>query len=129
MPYKKKKVNSNSKKSKGIIRSEIRAYVKPHEYGKRSTVDAMKMDADAYHCGDSRSVRHSDYQKGAGLVDGGRFACYWDDQRKMLRKIYGSQVDQWSGHKVHGTYKHLIGREYEAMLREKKQRKQKKKGK
>lgn len=37
----------------------------------------------------------------------------------MLGKIYGKDnVKNWSGDKVHNTYKHLIGREYAAMLRE-----------
>ena len=112
------KPKSNSKKAKGIIRSEIRSYFKASEYGTRSSLDAMKKDANAYNCGDSPRVRHSNYQKGAGLVDGGYLVCYYDDQKKMLRKIYGKKVDDWSGEKTHATYRHLIGREYDAMLRE-----------
>jgi len=108
---------SNSKKAKEIIRSEIRGYFKPHEYGVRSTVDAMKQDADAYNNG--RRGWQSNYSKGAGLVDAGSLACYYNDQRKMLGKIYGAEkVKDWSGDKVHNTYRHLIGREYDAMLQE-----------
>lgn len=121
------KIHSNSKKAKGIVRAEIRAYFRPKEYGVRSSVDAMKQDADAYNCGDSYTrKRHSDYQKGAGLVDGGGLACYYHDQAKMLGKIYGKKkVDSWSGNKIHSTYRHLIGREYSAMLQEKARRKKK----
>ena len=37
----------------------------------------------------------------------------------MLNKIYGKQtVDKWRNEKVHETYGSLIGREYNAMLRE-----------
>ena len=116
------KLRSNSKKAKKIIRDEIRVYFKPREYGVRSTVDAMKKDADAYNNG--RRSWQSNYNKGAGLVDAGALACYYDDQRVMLGKIYGrANVNKWSGSKVHNTYKHLIGREYDAMLREKRKRK------
>lgn len=113
---------SNTRKAKNVIRSEIKAYFRPSEYGVRSSLDAMKKDADAYNGGDSPRVRHSDYQKGAGLVDGGALACYYDDQKKMLRRIYGKGVDGWSGKKTHETYRHLIGREYDAMLREREKR-------
>lgn len=116
------KPKSNSKKAKGIIRSEIKTYFNAREYGTRSSLDAMKKDADAYNCADAPRVRHSDYQKGAGLVDGGALACYYDDQKKMLRRIYGKSVDDWSGKKTHETYRHLIGREYDAMLREREKR-------
>ena len=82
-------------------------------------MDNMKRDADAYDGGYLSRYPKSDYTKGAGLVDGGCFACYYDDQRVMLGKIYGKDnVKNWSGDKVHNTYKHLIGREYAAMLRE-----------
>ena len=113
------KPKSTSKAAKSVIRSEIRRYYSGRSYGTRTSVlDNMKANADAYNCGDSEKVRHSDYQKGAGLVDGGDLACYYSDQKKMLRKIYGKSVDDWSGEKTHATYRHLIGREYDAMLRE-----------
>ena len=117
-----KAMNSNSAAAKKIIRDEIRTYFNPHDYGVRSTVDAMKKDADAYNA-DCRG-RQCDYKKGAALVDAGSLACYYEDQRVMLGKIYGKEkVKDWEGEKVHNTYKHLIGREYSAMLSEKEKRK------
>ena len=114
------KPKSTTKKSKQIIRDEIRAYYSPSRKGcGRSSLSNMKMDADAYNGGWYGSRTAPDYVKGAALVDGGCFACYYNDQRKMLGKIYGKQaVDSWDSQKVHNTYKHLIGREYAAMLRE-----------
>ena len=124
MAYKKSKMSSNSKKVKGIIRAEIRAYFPAKQYGVRSSLDAMKADAKAYNCGDSDLRKHNDYQQGAGLVDGGGLACYYSDQAKMLSKIYGKKnVATWSGNKIHNTYRHLIGREYSAMLMERAKRK------
>lgn len=117
-------IRSNSTKAKNVIRAEIRNYYKPHEFGVRSTVDAVKKDADAYNNNRSTKVRQSNYQKGAGLVDAGCFAVYHSDQRVMLGKIYGKKkVETWDGDKVHNTYKHLIGREYEAMLNERRKKK------
>lgn len=113
----KKTIRSNSKKAKSIIRSEIRTYFKPKEYGTRSSVNAMRKDANAYNAGSNKKYL-SDYTKGAALVDAGGLACYYNDQKKMLRKIYGNKVNSWNGNKTHSTYKHLIGREYSAMLRE-----------
>ncbi len=121
-------IHSNSKKAKGIIRREIKTYFRPSEYGKgvRTSLDAMRADANAYNCGDGNHRRHTDYQKGAGLVDGGALACYYSDQAKMLEKIYGKKkVETWSGNKIHNTYKHLVGREYSAMLAERAKRKKK----
>lgn len=113
-------VRSTSNAAKKIVRDEIKAYFKPHEYGVRSTVDAMKKDADAYNADMPKRYKPSNYAKGAALVDGGSLACYYDDQRKMLAKIYGKdKVKSWNNEKVHNTYRHLIGREYAAMLDEK----------
>lgn len=116
-----RKVYSTTKKAKNIIRSEIRGYYSPSRRGGgKSSLDNMKLDADAYNAGWLNKYKPSDYQKGAALVDGGCFACYYHDQRKFLSKIYGKKkVDSWENDKVHNTYKHLIGREYDAMLREK----------
>lgn len=116
-------ISSNSKKAKNVIRAEIRTHYKPHEYGVRSTVDAVKKDADAYNNGDSHKRWHSNYTKGAALVDAGCFGSP-RQQREMLGKIYGKKkVETWDGDKVHNTYKHLIGREYDAMLNEKRKKK------
>lgn len=111
---------SNTKKAKNIIRSEIRHYYSPSYKGEgRSALDNMKRDADAYDGDYLSRYPKSDYTKGAGLVDSGFFACSCDDQRVMLGKIYGKDnVKNWSGDKVYNTYKHLIGREYDAMKRE-----------
>ena len=111
-------VKSYSNAAKAIIRREIGRYKRPKDYGVRSVAQAMKKDADAYNCGDHPSRRHSDYQKGAAIVDAGFFAvgAYQDD---MLGKIYGKKkVQTWSMDKRHEVYRHLIGREYDAMLRE-----------
>lgn len=122
----KKRVSSTSKKAKNAIRAEIRAYFAPsiREFeGAKSALDGMKYQADFANCGYSNKRRFSDYQKAAYLVDGGDFACYYNDQRVMLGKIYGKKkVEEWSGDKVHETYKHLIAREYDAMLREREKR-------
>ena len=116
----KKIMRSNSKAAKNVIRQEIRSSgFNPKNYGYgKSTLDNMKKEADSYNCGDSKARRHSDYQKGAGLVDGARFAI-GAGQDKMLAKIYGEKkVREWSGTKKHDIYKNLIGREYAAMLNE-----------
>lgn len=116
-------MQSNSKKARGIVRSEIRSHYSPNVVGSgRSTLANMKADAEsAYTPG--RDV-NSDYGKGAKLVDRGAFASSRNDKRKMLGKIYGQKrVEEWSGDKVHNTYKHLIGREYASMLREHENRK------
>lgn len=107
---------STTKTAKNIIRNEIRSYYSPKEYGTRSSVEAMKIDADSYSYGRGKS----DWVKGKELVNAGCFACYYNDQAKMLSKIYGKRnVDKWDGSKIHDVYGNLIGREYAAMLREK----------
>lgn len=119
---KQKKASSTSKKAKGIIRSEMRNYFNAREYGTRSSLDAMKKDADAYNAGGIK--RASNYQKGAALVDAGSMACYMNDQKVMLGKIYGKKkVQDWDVEKTHNTYKHLVGREYNQMLIEKEKKK------
>ena len=122
------KPKSTTKEAKKIIRDEMKAYARPKERGTRSALDAIKKDADAYDGGFASRYPKSDYTKGAGLVDGGWFACYYSDQMKMLGKIYGKEnVEKWDGNKIHNTYKHLIGREYAAMLVEREKAKLKKK--
>lgn len=116
----KKSVRSTSKTAKNIIRQEIRSSrFNPKKYGYgKSTLDNMKKEADRYNCGDVKTRRHSDWQKGAGLVDGGSFAV-GVDQDKMLGKIYGKKkIGEWDYIKKHDIYKNLIGREYAAMLAE-----------
>ena len=116
----KKSVRSTSKTAKNIIRQEIRSSVySPKNYGNgKSALDNMKKEADSYNCGDVKTRRHSDWQKGAGLVDAARFAI-GVDQDKMLGKIYGKKkISEWDYIKKHDIYKNLIGREYAAMLNE-----------
>ena len=122
---KRKGPKSTSKKAKGIIRSEIRTYYGPKEYGGGVSVLNMQKDA---HAATAHKKHMSDWARGKALVDEGSFACYYDDQRKMLRKIYGKSVDDWSGDKVHNTYGNLIGREYSQMLQERKKPKSKRRG-
>ncbi len=112
------KPKSTTKEAKSIIRREIKAYYgngREKEYGVKSAVEVMQLDANSYSAGRGTS----DWNKGRELVNAGCFACYYDDQRKMLSKIYGKRnVDKWSGDKVHNTYGNLIGREYAQMLKE-----------
>ena len=122
-------VKSYSKKAKSLIRGEIKSYFGPSHTGENMTsLKAMKRQADSHNGGYPSNYRYvSDYKKAVSLVDGGCFACYYSDQRKLLNKIYGKKkVDTWSGDKIHGTYAHLIGREYDSMLREKERRSKKK---
>lgn len=112
------KPKSTTKKAKSIIRNEIKGYYgndsKNRTYG-RDFLKNMQEDADAYSEGRGKS----DWNKGKELVNAGCFACYYNDQRKMLSKIYGKKnVDKWDGDKVHNTYGNLIGREYASMLKE-----------
>ena len=113
------KPKSTTKEAKQIIRREIKGnygYGREKEYGVKTAVEAMRIDANNYSVGRGTS----DWNKGKELVNAGCFACYYDDQRKMLSKIYGKRnVDKWDGQKVHNTYGNLIGREYASMLKEK----------
>lgn len=114
------KPKSTTKKAKSIIRNEMLSYFPAREYGVRTRLDAMKKDADACSYGKNKS----DWGKGKELVNAGCCACYYNDQRKMLSKIYGKKnVDKWNGNKVHETYGNLIGREYASMLREREKKK------
>lgn len=115
------KPKSTTKEAKNIIRSEIINKYKDEDYGdkKMSPLQKMKIDADHYNAGEYPRYKLSDYRKGAGLVDGGCFRCYYSDQAEFLSKIYGEKnVSTWPNQKIHDTYKHLIGREYNSMLRE-----------
>ena len=111
------KPKSTTKKAKSIIRGEIKSYYAPSNCGYgRSALENMRGVANSYSAGRGTS----DWNKGKELVNAGCFACYYNDQRKMLSKIYGKKnVDKWDGDKVHNTYGNLIGREYASMLREK----------
>ncbi|MGN0748168.1 MAG: hypothetical protein ACI4L1_00585 [Christensenellales bacterium] len=111
------KPKSTTKKAKSIIRGEIKSYYAPCNCGYgRSALENMRADANSYSAGRGTT----DWNKGKELVNAGCFACYYNDQRKMLSKIYGKKnVDKWDGDKVHNTYGNLIGREYASMLREK----------
>lgn len=119
-PPQKGTVRSTSNEARKIIRGEIKKY-----YTGKGGLTQMKTDANNYSYG----KRYSDWEKGSRLVDAGSFACYHSDQKKMLKKIYGSRVEDWDGDKTHGTYRGLIGREYAAMLREREDKKIKKRAK
>ena len=127
MPIKKgseKRISSTSKEAKGIIRAEIRAHYSPSFKGEgRSALANMKRAADQYNGGQLSKYRLSDYRKGAALVDAGAFEIA--EQDRMLGKIYGKKnVASWDMEKRHETYKHLIGREYDSMLRESEKKKE-----
>lgn len=119
-------MSSNCAKAKQIIRAEMLGYFNPKERGSsaRSALDVMKIEAEGA-C-DNREINYSNHYKGAKLVQIGDLACSYYDQTVMLKKIYGSKVDDWDGEKIHNTYKNLIGREYAAMLSEREKAKQKK---
>ena len=96
------------------------SFFSAREYGTKTRLDAMKQDADSYNAG--AYGRQSDYSKGAALVDAASLAIY--DQDRMLGKIYGKKnVATWDMKKKHDTYKHLVGREYAAMLQERRRKK------
>jgi len=128
---KKRTVKSTSKKAKEIIRSEIRAYYNPkRKGGGRSSLENMKKAANHYNGGYISRYPKSDYTKGAALVDAAAFAIGRHNQAVMLDKIYGKDnVNNWDNDKIHNTYKHLIGREYDSMLRKKEKAKLKPKRK
>jgi hypothetical protein len=107
------KPKSTTTKAKKIIRAEIKDHYADN--GKQ-WLNAVKRDAEAAY---DPHTPNTAYHKGANLVQGGSFACYYSDQKQMLGKIYGKEnVAKWNGEKTHSTYKHLIGREYAAMVRE-----------
>ena len=125
------KHSSTSKKAKSLIRGEIKSFYGPSATGENlSSLKAMKRDADAYNADEPRGSRYkpSDYRKGRALVDAGSFRCYHSDQAQFLGKIYGKKnVEKWDGMKIHNTYAHLIGREYDSMLRTKPKKRKKRK--
>lgn len=116
-------IKSNSNKAKKIIRAEIRTFFSPkRKKGGKSSLDNMKKAADSYDGGYVSRYKKSDYVKGGALVDAAAFAIWSQDL--MLNKIYGEdKVKTWTNDKKHETYKHLIAREYVAMLNEKKRNK------
>ena len=114
-----RKLSSTTKEAVNAVRAEIRRFYGIGMTGSRkSALEAMRDDAERYNCGDDPSRCHSDWQKGASLVDAGCFRCYHNDQAEFLRSIYGEQVDRWNGNRIHSTYARLIGREYARMVRE-----------
>ena len=112
------KPKSTTKIAKKIIRKEIKDYYgcdsDNRPYGK-DFLSNMQKDANSYSAG----INISDYNKGRELANIGNFAFYYDDQCKMLIKIYGKKkVEGWSVDKVRSIYCNLIGREYASLLRE-----------
>ncbi len=90
------KPKSTTKEAKSIIRKEMLSYFPAKEYGVKTNLDAMKRDAEA--CSAGRGT--SDWNKGKELVNAGCCACYYNDQKIMLSKIYGKKnVDNWTDKK------------------------------
>jgi hypothetical protein len=118
------KPKSTTREAKEIIRNEMLSHFNAKDYGVKNRLDAIKIDAkSAWYQG----IPDTDYHKGANLVQNGSFACYYSDQKIMLGKIYGKEnVDKWDGQKTHETYKHLIAREYSALVKAETADKQKK---
>lgn len=115
-----KRVNPYSAKNRALIQNEIRTFYGPSKTGVRKTaIKSMQADAEAYNGGHSMRVRLTNQQKGSGLVDAGCFRVYYDDQANFLKKIFGKQVDNWSGDRIHKTYANLIGHEYSKMIAQK----------
>ena len=116
-----KSPKSTTKAAKTAVRSEIRSFFSPSTgKGGRSSLENMKKAADSYNADMLPKYHPSDYTKGAALVDGGWMASVPEEQSRLLSKIYGKEnVKSWSADKIHNTYRHLVGREYDAMLREK----------
>lgn len=107
------KINSNSNKAKRIIRSEI----KSHDWTKKSLKNQVGYFIDTTRKNRSYGV-HTPYQGGLKLVDGGSFACYYSQTDDMLGKIYGKRnVAKWSDEKKWNTYRHLIARETDSIIR------------
>lgn len=119
-------MSSNCAKAKQIIRSEIKYFFGPSfGRGDKDALTNMQHAADQYNAGELEKYKLSDYRKGAGLVDAACFRI--PDQDEVLSKIYGKEkVAGWDMDKRHEVYKHLIGREYAAMLSEREKAKQKK---
>ncbi len=113
-------IKSTTLEGKKIIRKELLAYSICTEYkrgGYKSRFEALKHQADNVNGG--RRGWCSNYNKLGYLVDGGCFACYYDDQTKLLAKFYEKKkIDTWfdkDRSKIHEIYKHLLAREYDAM--------------
>lgn len=102
------KPKSNTLKAKSIIRSEIRVYEWNPERLKSQIDDFKKYDRDVVN----------GYSGGKKLVEGGCFACYYNQTDDMLGKIYGkTNVKKWNDDKKWNTYKHLISREIDDVYR------------
>ena len=115
-------LRTTSNEAQKLIRAEISRYMSPsRKNGGKSTLDNMQHAANSY----SEGMGKSDREKGAALVDAGCFAVW--EQVDLLSKIYGKEkVKDWDNEKRHNTYRNLIGREYAAMLDERKKENQKK---
>ena len=100
------KINSNSNNAKKIIRNEIKS-----SYTKKTLKDEVKGLI-------GWGGVYTPYQAAAKMVDGGCYGAYYSDTDKMLGKIYGKKnVARWSNEKKWSTYKHLIARETDSIIR------------
>ena len=99
-------LNSRSNRAKRIIRNEISCY--------RSKSD-LKGDAKELL---RESGINTYYEAGLAMAQRGTFAAYHDQTDDMLGKIYGKRnVSKWSNDKKWNTYKHLIARETDSIIR------------
>lgn len=98
------KIASNSLKAKKIIRDEIKSY--------DWNAKRLKKQIDDFMTYPRHSRPASAYQAGKKLVEGGCFACYYNQCDDMLNKIYGKDnVKKWNDQKKWDTYMHLVSRE------------------
>ncbi len=100
------KPKSTTNKAKSIIRREISGYDWNAKRIQSQINNFRKYDRDVVN----------GYTGGKKLVEGGSFACYFNQTDNMLNKIYGkNNVANWSDDKKWNTYKHLISREVDSI--------------
>ena len=103
-------VSSISNKAKGIIRREISSY----EWNAKR----LKEQIDSFNTYPKHNRPANPYRAGVKLVEGGCFACYYNQTDDMLGKIYGKdKVKKWSNEKKWDTYTHLISREIDSIYK------------
>lgn len=111
------KPQSTNKAARELIRGEFKEHYSESD-------DPLKdafSDAEAYNAGSNPSEWHTDAAKGSALADSYPFRPYTKDRQEFLKKIYPS-AGKWDDKKVNSTYSSLIGREYAAMLRERRKK-------
>ncbi|MBN3490546.1 hypothetical protein JV173_03355 [Acholeplasma equirhinis] len=112
-------MKSTSNKAKNIIRREILSAYNGESKSTRTRFKMFKRDADAGN-GGTRGYT-SNYRKGAYMVESGMLRIpNHDIAMNFLSKIYGKKKAEkfLNDGKAFNIYKHLIGREYDSMIRE-----------